>query len=386
MKKRSRTKSNRKKSIYLATMFMFIAVILVLVLVMLLTSDKTFSDRENRVLAQMPSFSLASAADGSFMTDAEDYVADQFAFRNSWITIKLNIDRLLGKNESNGVYIGSSSQLFEIPDEPDSEEVSKNLEAISSFAARHAGINTYVSLVPTACAVLTDKLPSNAPLHDELGDIAADQAALSTATTFIDVTENLKAHSEEYIYYRNDHHWTSLGARYAFETIAPYMGIDVSTAQYTTYTVADSFYGTLSSKCGLYDKADSVDIYVNTADYDYVVNYVDEGRKTASIYDSSKLDQRDKYEVFFGGNTSRIDIETTTSNSRSLLIIKDSYANCFVQFLLPYFQNITIVDPRYYSDNIDNLISNNSVTDILFLYNINTFNGDRYIADVLNLQ
>ena len=383
---KGRTKVNKRKNISLATMFIFIVMITVLILVMVLTKDSDFSDRENRVLAQMPSFSWASVTDGSFMENAEDYVADQFSFRNSWITIKLYFDRLLGKNEINGVYIGSKNQLFEIPDDVNQEEVDNNLQAISAFAERHKDLNTCVCLAPTACAVLTDLLPANAPLRDETADISNAGAALGDSVTFIDVTETLKTHADEYIYYRTDHHWTSLGAKYAFEEIAPHMGIDASYAQYDVYTVSNSFHGTLSSKCGLYSSADSVDIYVNTADYNYVVNYIEAGNKTASIYDSSKLDQKDKYEVFFGGNTSRIDIETTNSSGKSLLIIKDSYANCFVQFLLPYYQNITIVDPRYYTENIDNLITNNSVTDILFLYNINTFNGDRYIADVLAAQ
>ena len=88
--------------------------------------------------------------------------------------------------------------------------------------------------------------------------------------------------------------------------------------------------------------------------------------------------------MFFGGNHTRIDIDSPGAPNRSLLIFKDSYANCFVQFLLPYYRNITIIDPRYYYDDIEHLISERGVTDILYLYNVNTFMSDTSLADILN--
>ena len=111
--------------------------------------------------------------------------------------------------------------------------------------------------------------------------------------------------------------------------------------------------------------------------------YVEEGEKTTSIYDSESLKEKDKYTVFFGGNHARIDISTTQKERRNLLLFKDSYANCMVQFLLPYYQNIVIIDPRYFYESVDNIIESYSITDILFLYNVDTFLGDNSIADVL---
>ena len=87
--------------------------------------------------------------------------------------------------------------------------------------------------------------------------------------------------------------------------------------------------------------------------------------------------------MFFGGNYSRLDVTTTADTERALLIFKDSYANCMVQFLYPYFDHITIIDPRYYYDNIDLVIKSEGITDVLFLYNADTFLGDTSLADVL---
>ena len=66
------------------------------------------------------------------------------------------------------------------------------------------------------------------------------------------------------------------------------------------------------------------------------------------------------------------------------MVIKDSYANAFLQFLLPYYESIYVIDPRYCYDDINSIIETENITDILFLYNVNTFTEDRNIADFLN--
>ena len=104
------------------------------------------------------------------------------------------------------------------------------------------------------------------------------------------------------------------------------------------------------------------------------------------MYSSSALDTNNQYEVFLGGNHPLIRIRTTAPNKKNLLLIKDSYANAFVQFLLPHFGSIYIVDPRYYSDDLDQLVTTSEITDILFLYNVNTFVEDNSIAGALTAE
>ena len=79
-----------------------------------------------------------------------------------------------------------------------------------------------------------------------------------------------------------------------------------------------------------------------------------------------------------------VDISTTNDKGRKLLIFKDSYANCFVPFLVPYYTEIVMVDPRYYYDNVQTLMNNKGITDVLFLYNMDTFLTDNSLADVLS--
>lgn len=86
---------------------------------------------------------------------------------------------------------------------------------------------------------------------------------------------------------------------------------------------------------------------------------------------------------FLGGNKSIQRIEMDNDSKRHLLLFKDSYANTFVQFLMNDYRTITIVDPRYYNDNIDKVMKDDLITDVMYLYNTNTFVEDSSLADVL---
>ena len=105
--------------------------------------------------------------------------------------------------------------------------------------------------------------------------------------------------------------------------------------------------------------------------------------KTATLYDTSKLKGKDKYALFLGGNYPILDIKTTADSTDRLLIIKDSYANSLIPFLIPYYREIVVVDPRYYYDDIEKVMKKDNITSVLFLYNGNTFVKDNSISGVL---
>ena len=156
---------------------------------------------------------------------------------------------------------------------------------------------------------------------------------------------------------------------------------------YQVYTVSDSFSGTLASTSGYHGQRDTIEVYdPQGVENDYVVYYADDQERTTTIYDRSCLEEKDQYTVFFGGNHTRVDIETTNKEERCLLVFKDSYANSFMQFLTPYFRKIILVDPRYYYEDVEQLIASEGVTDVLFLYNLNTFLTDTSLGDVLAVQ
>ncbi len=345
---------------------------------------KEFSDKENRKLASKPVFSKETVMDGTFFKNTESWFADHFIGRDFWITANLRFKMLLGQKENGGVYLGKKDTLFLKPSEPNEQALKRNLEAMNSFA-KLSKVKSYAAVIPNAVSVLSDKLPENAPVPDQAEQLVNISAKL-TDVNFIDVTPALNAHKYEYLFYRTDHHWTSLGAKYAFDAVCAEMGISSPVKDYTVYPVSNSFTGTLASKSGLYSTLDTVEIYVPKTDIEYNVTYIDKKEKSATMYKESALEGKDHYTVFFGGNYPRVDIKTTAETGRNLLVFKDSYANCFMQFLYPYYESIIIIDPRYYYDSAYPLIGQYSITDVLYLYNCDTFMTDTSLADTLNTE
>lgn len=383
--KQRRQKASQQRRIHNVMLAgIFLLIVLVFAIINLCTKSKDFSESENRSLAQMPAFSLGALADGSYFSGLTDAFNDQFFARDGWISLKLKEDSLLGRKESGGVYLCDNGYLIGAPESPNETAVQNTIAAIQKFAADYPDLSMQMMLVPGAASILTDYLPANAPVRDQLQDIADITAALENSVSCIDVSENLAAHANEYIYYKTDHHWTSLGAQYAFEAAGGLMGIQ-NGVTYDIYTVSTDFEGTLASKSGSHEQLDSIQIYVPADEsLEYYVNYVDTQEKICSIYQSECLEVKDKYTVFFGGNHPLLELHTTANTGRSILIFKDSYANSFVQFLLPYYDKIIMIDPRYYYDSLELVMTSSGITDVLFLYSADTFLTDTALADVLS--
>ena len=253
---------------------------------------------------------------------------------------------------------------------------------METFAAEHEDLNVVAAIVPNAATILAEKLPANAPVRNQADDLRRIRTWLNKVD-FVDVTQALMAQKDQQLYYRTDHHWTSLAAAYAFEAIAPALELEApSLSTYQRYTVSESFEGTLASKAGSHQVLDTVEVFAPNTDIAYFVKYPD-GTEICSMYQREALEGKDHYTVFFGGNYARVDITTTADTERNLLVIKDSYANCMIQFLYPHYDHITMIDPRYYYDSLQTVLTGENITDVLFLYNLDTFLGDTSLADTL---
>lgn len=363
----------------------FLLVLTVITVVNLLIPDQTYSETENRMLAERPVLTAAGFLDGRYPKKYEKYTTDQFAFRPFWVEVKTTVDRLVGKNYSNGVYYGDQQYLLEDIAVPDPDSLANKISAMNDFAARYPQIRSAVMLVPDAANVLRDYLPPYAPVKDQDAFIGQVKDSLSPAVAFVDVKGALQRDSVNPMYYKTDHHWTTQGAYDAFRQLAPVLSLDPDAVAYDSYPVTNEFIGSLASKSGYYlNNGDTISVFLPKEPLDYVVTYVEEKQKTATFYEESKLEIKDKYEVFFGGNHPLVQIESTADPNRKLLLIKDSYANCFAPFLAPYFGEITMLDPRYYTGNIEELMQTGNYTDLLFLYNANTFFQDSSLETVLS--
>ena len=382
--KKAKRKLHRRK---LAAL-LFLMMLGIICLFNLVSGDKEYSEKENRMLQQRPQFTLAGIESGRLMEQYESYLSDQFVGRNFWVSLKTRIDLLAGKRESNGVFKGKNHYLLEDIASPDQEQMAQNIEAIESCENKYQDIPMYMMLVPNAANIESGKLPGFAVTEDQNQIFRNIQKELGDYINWVDVTKTLKKHKSEDIYYHTDHHWTTLGAFYAFQELASSMKLDTSkVSEWKSYAVTSEFNGTLSATSG-YETGYEEPIYIyapeNIEDApEVVVNYVNEKKKTATLYDSSKLEEKDKYAMFLGGNYPMIDIRTTADTTDRLLLIKDSYANCLVPFLVPYYREIIIIDPRYYYGDITEVMESNKITSVLFLYNGNTFVEDNSINGVL---
>ena len=367
----------------------FILILFLFLIINIIVPNKEKSVQENRMLATKPKFRLSSLISGDYDEKFEAYMDDQFVGRDMWRKLKVTVDRIGGSRLENGVYIGTNGQLLEQIEVADENHLAANIKAIKSFSESQSKIPVRMMLVPDAANVLNHSIPALAKPEDQTQMFSMVRKDLGDSVEWIDVSTELNKHKTEKIYYKTDHHWTTLGAFYAFQAAAPSLGIEGDlSGKYVSYAVSDSFNGMLASKSGVnLGEKEQIDIYVPTEeDTDLIVDYVDEGKRSTSLYDSSKLKEKDQYTVFLGGNSSLLDIRTVSTSTKRLLLVKDSFANSFIPFLTPYYREIVVVDPRYYSGTINDLMDSYRISEVLFLYSGNTFFKDNNISGVFAVE
>lgn len=352
-----------------------------------LAKDREFSENENRYLAETPEFSWEKVLEGEFQEDLESYLNDQILGRDFWITAKTSIQKFIGDSDIGGAYVGKDGYDFEkiIPESVDEDLFVKNTVAVKDYLdyCKNQGIEeSQISflLVPTSGLVMEDKLPANARLFDQEKYLEEAKATIGEQYV-VDVTKELQeAAKTEQVYYRTDHHWTSTGALIAYEKWCSDTGMDfLGREAYQQKNVTDTFRGSLYSKILDYDSAyDSIWTYAKDENTDYTITI--DGEEAESFYVESKLKEKDKYTYFFGGNYGETIITNNgNKNGRRLLVIKDSFANCFVPLAAEDFEEIYMIDLRYCKEDMAAYVKDKGVTDVLILYNISNFITDKNI-------
>lgn len=377
------------KNMRLVITICFIAFVVGISAAGLLQKDREFSPNENRYLAEAPEFSWEDVLDGRFQEKLEEYLRDQIWGRDQWITVKTAVQKAAGNTDIGGAYVGKDGYDFEkiVPEDVDDSQVQRNIVAVQDYFDVAAGTiskdRLSFLLVPTSGLVMEDKLPKNARLFDQSAYIEQVQNAMQDYN-FVDVREELCAQSDAYIYYRTDHHWTTEGAYIAYEKWCETTGMTAASKESLEQNVvAEDFRGSLYSKILNMDSAyDSIWIYTPAGESMDAVNAckvtVDE-KESGVIYDVTKLAEKDKYAFFFGGNYGQVHIEGSPQQEtgRNLLVVKDSFANSFVPLILNQYDNIYMVDLRYYNGDMESYLSEHDITDVLVLYNISNFISDK---------
>ncbi len=340
----------------------------------LLTPDKSFSELENRYLQQLPAPTPETLLTGKFMEDFDGYTTDQFAGRDGWIAAKARCERLSGKQENNGIYFCADDTLITRFDQPDVALTAKNLGYVSALTD-NLDVPVYFSLIPGAAAVWADRLPDDAPNADQTALL--ETAKRGTSAIWADIGTALTAHSGQELFYRTDHHWTSLGAYYGYTALMDAMGLPVTPlSDYDKTTVSSSFYGTAYSASGAYWTApDRIDTYVPDEGLT-VTSWATGVPTTTGLYDESYLSLKDKYSYFLGGNQPLCVIQTAQTDPPRLLIVRDSYSDSLVPFLTADFSEIHLYDLRYNRQSVSDYVAENDIDMVLVLYSVANFVSD----------
>lgn len=360
-------------------MLAFLAIFSLLFVMM---PDQAFSEAENRMLQKKPVFSWDNLISGKFNLAAENYLADQFVFRDMWVAIKSAAELVLQKKDNNGVYFGKDGYLLQKPEKVNGALLAENINAVNQFA-ENLPAQVYFLLAPTSGQVLDDKLPPFVEGQKlDLLDLIKEQ--LVPGIHFIDTCNALVAHKQEYIYYKTDHHWTSRGAYYAYREAGSVMNFNsLDLNDFTIEQASDNFYGTLYSKSGnRFIQPDSIQLFKPKIELSCRVEYVNEKRTGNSLYEKEHLQKKDKYAVFLDGNHPLIRITVQNKTGRKLLIIKDSYANTLVPFLANHYDEIHIMDLRHYNWQLKPYIEQYGISEILFVYNTISFAEDPSIRKI----
>ena len=365
-----------KKSTDFLVSAVFVLFLAGMAAVSLILPDRSFSEMENRNLRPVPELTARRFTSGRYMGEAEEYVSDQIVLRDAWVALKALGERITGKQENNGIYFAADDTLIRRIDEPDPVLLAENIATLNTFATE-TDVPVFFGLIPSAAGIWQDRLPAGAPTADEadwIGEIYRD-----TQIPAIDLSAALRAHSQEAIYYRTDHHWTSLGAFYGANAILEAAELEpLRLSDYEKKTVSETFFGTnYSSASAWWTEPDIIEVYVKEEGKEVISNFT--GREEPGrLYASERLDTKNQYAYFLGGNQPLCVIRSQAQGPK-LLVLRDSYSDCLAPFLSERFGEVHLFDLRYNRLSPADYIREKGIDVVLILYSFETFTGEKLV-------
>ncbi|MBR5471019.1 MAG: hypothetical protein IKU81_02735 [Oscillibacter sp.] len=334
--------------------------------------DREKSETENRTLAKLPEFSWETLKDGTYTEAIETYFADQFPLRDGWTGLKARAEQLLGKREFNDIYLAGDTLISKV-ETPDGTLLENNLSYIDRLKDK-ADANVTVGFIPSAAEVWKDKLPTGAQSWDQTGLLGMSNVDFHTA---------LKEHADEQIFYRTDHHWTSLGAFYGANAMLEQLGREpLKEEDFTIEIASTDFNGTLYSQSGIHWLTPDTMEYWVTEDGMTVTSWSTGKPETVPMYDRSYLQAKDKYSSFLGGNQPLCVIknEKLPAEAGKLLLVRDSYSDALAPFLAQRFAEVHLLDLRYYRAPASAYAMQNGIEEIAVVYSVQNFISDRNLV------
>lgn len=335
---------------------------------------KEMSDAERRPLAQMPEISVNSVVSGKFMEKFEDYSLDQFPLRDAFRQIKsLFHYYALGQKDNNGIYIADG---FAVQQEYPLNENSID-HALNRFSRLYekylTGNQVYMTIVPDKGYYLAGQNGQLAMDYEKL--FALMQAGMPWAT-YVDITGSLSGDS----YYRTDTHWRQEHLLNAAGVLCDAMGVTGPKAEdYTLTALEKPFYGVYYGQAALPMEPEKL-YYLESELLEDCTVYDYETGKTGVVYDLTKAEGKDLYEVFLSGPKSLLTIENpNAATKRELIVFRDSFGSAIVPLLLQDYAKVTLVDIRYIQMDVLDRFLDFGDQDVLLLYSTLVLNNSETI-------
>lgn len=353
-----------KRKFDLIAMIAVCLTVVLLSVIFFILPDKELSQKENRTLTTVPTFSIEKLFSGAYTADLSEYISDQFPARDTFVAIKAYSELIQGKHENNGV-IYAENNILVARSTIEENRLSENLYSIKEFETA-IGVPVCVAAIPRTVDVFREYLPNTYPTNEDTA-LWNDfyNCVQSSDITAPDLYEPL---CEGNNYYRTDHHYNIYGAYQTYQLLGETLGYKpVAIDSFFTEKVSDDFCGTSMRTSGFYlVPRDTITLLRYDSDTKYTVTA--DGREI-SLYDFSKLETTDKYSVYLGGNHARVDI-VSGSDRAKMLVIRDSFADSIAPFLALHY-DLTLIDLRYYNDNVQRLVRDEGIDCVLILENIN---------------
>ena len=260
--------------------------------------------------------------------------------------------------------------------------------AASKFSSK---AKIYSTVIPIGMDItLSDNVRSKLTVSDQKQAIAYMLGSMSPAISTFNCFDTLKNHRNEYLYFRTDHHWTGLAAFYAYEIFCQTKGItplklnDFELMSFDGFL--GSFYKDTGSSPALGATPDRVDAYKPPCEYSMLVT--DKNGNTTPmqlIYNATNSTAHNKYGAFISGdNPLSVITNESLTNGESCLVIKESYGNAFVPYLVYHYKTVYVIDYRHYTGSLSSFLIENDVDDIIFINNISMTRNQKLITSLTN--
>ena len=355
--------NDKIKDIVVTIIFLF--TIISLFLINVIKKDTDISIAERRKLATMPELTTKSLFDGTYFKKFDSYVTDQFVERDAFRKIKIDIE-LSTKGEYNNLYLYDDYIIEEIF--PLNSNSINNLTSKINYIKDtylNDNSNIYYTIIPDKNYFVNK---GNLKLdYNKLQDMMKNNLS---NINYINIFDKLTLDN----YYKTDTHWKEEDLFNVANTIANQMNFDITNNNNVVNTIT-TFKGSYAGRLSVTKDIDTIKTISNPSTLNSsVYNY--ETKKYTDIYDYTKINSLDKYDIYLSGAVPIIDIiNNNTSSDKELIVFRDSYGSSLIPLLIEGYKKITVIDIRYISSKILNKYIDFNDQDVLFMYSILTINN-----------